>query len=158
MKKRKLQFDDAISEEFKGGATEEYLYWSEETGELCAIKMPMGEMMERQEAGGFIIFPDGTVGKRALPSEFERDGVTTRLKSGLVTRARWPQVSVNGGVNPNQRQELRDFWKEHKVTGCEVLSNGDIVHEDRAARKADMAARGLYDRDGGYGDQMPQNL
>lgn len=158
MKTRKIKFDDAISKEFKGGATDKYLYWSEETDELCEIVMPMGEMMERQSAGGFIIFPDDTVGRRALPDEFERDGVTTRLKNGTRTKARWPMTTTFGGVNPNQRQELRDYWKKHAVTGCDVLPNGDIEYADQRSRQRDHEARQMFDRDGGYGDQMPQNL
>lgn len=155
---RMIKLNDELARQYAGEKKSRYLYRVEGTDELVEIRMAYGELLEREGPGGFIEISENLQARRALAEEFERDGVPTRTKSGTPCRARWPMVSVNAGVNPSQRHELEAVWREHGVTGCRMLPNGDIEYESRGARKADHEARGLFDRSGGYGDAMPKNL
>ncbi len=137
-------------------AEREYLYKVRDTGETVGVLMTIDELMER-ESSGFLTLPDGREAKRAIIDEAEKDGLIPK-SDHVRTRAKWPMVSYSSGVNPDQADELREFWREHDVRGCEVAPNGDVIYADRAARRSDHQARGLYDRSGGYGDAMPKNL
>lgn len=154
---RTLKFNDNLSQDFNGTPTTTHLYRDRETGELLALEMCAGEKLAREKTGGFIISPEGRELVRAFREQLEQDGLTVGKKPVPQLRAQWPMISINGGVNPDQIDELREIWQEERVTGCEVLPNGDIKYEDRAARRADHKARGLFDKDGGYGDAMPDN-
>lgn len=155
-----LMYEDEIARPYidEDAEHETYLYRSRETGELIGLRMTFGEKMEREKPGGFIDLPDGTEAYRALGEELAREGIKTGPKAKPQTRARWPMVSVNAGINPEQIGELREHWRQRGVIGCDVLPNGDIVWESAAARKKDCESRGLYDRDGGYGDPQGKNV
>lgn len=155
---RKLSFNDERSEPYRSEPKTTYLYRVRSTGELVGVNMCLGEKLERERPGGFLTLPDGEEAARAFGEELEKDGLIPRRKASVKRNAKWPMVSINAGVNPDQVNELRDFWRQHGVTGCDVLPNGDVVWESRSARKRDCEARGLYDRDGGYGDPQPKNL
>lgn len=157
-KMKVLKFDDSLSAAYSTPETKTYLYRDRDTGELVGVRMGLGEKLAREKTGGFLDAPDGRELVRAFREELQRDGLADKPKTVVRQQAQWPMVSINGGVNPDQIGELREIWREHRVTGCDVLPNGDVVYESRAARKADHEARGLFDKDGGYGDAMPQNL
>jgi len=57
----------------------------------------------------------------------------------------WPIECYASGVNANQAQELRDFFKTH---GCptEVTANGDPVYRDANHRKRALKLRGFCDK------------
>ena len=155
---KKIKFDDDLALEFAGDEQNEYLFRTEDGDELVIVEMSLGELIERQSPGGFIKISENSFARRALADELEREGVRTRTRSKLAKRAKWPVISSRAGVNPNQAKELRDFWKAHGVTGCTVLPNGDVEWADATARRRDCEARGLYDRNAGYGDPAPRNL
>lgn len=138
--------------------TETYLYRDRQTGELVGVEMCLGEKLERERTGGFIDLPNGHEGVRAFEEELAKSGMQPRNRSRRKTKAKWPMTSVNAGVNPNQIGELRQFWTEHGITGCDVNSEGDVIWESPGARKRDCEARGLYDRNAGYSDPQPYNL
>ena len=155
---RTIRFDDELSLQYEDAEPSYYLYRIVGTDELVQVEMAFGEQLRAPGAwrlhknyrkSGRGSLPRGGVGTGRIHSAQQNRG---------ARRAKWPMTCVNGGVNPNQINELRQFWKENGVRGCEVLPNGDVRYSDRAARKADHAKRGLYDRSGGYGDQAPQNL
>lgn len=155
---KKIKFDDEIARDFKGEKVEKYIYRVDDADELVEVSMSYGEMLQREGPGGILEIQENIFARRCLQEEFVRDGITTRDKSQLRTRAKWPMKSTFGGVNPNQRKELSDFWAARGITGCSVDKEGDIIYEDRASRRRDHEARGLFDRAGGYGDAMPKNL
>lgn len=158
MKIRK--YDDEIARQYieDGIPRETYLYRSRESGELIGLRMTFGEKMEREKPGGFIDLPDGTEAYRALSEELAGEGISMGPKPKPITRARWPMTSVNAGVNPDQADELREHWRQHGVLGCDINPDGDVIWESPAARKKDCESRGLYDRDGGYGDPQGKNV
>jgi hypothetical protein len=70
---------------------------------------------------------------------------------GAYSEAR-PLLSVASGVPKHMTQELRDFVKERKLKGVEVLDTGEVQFTSRSGRKEYLKARGMIDNDGGYGD------
>jgi hypothetical protein len=133
-----------------------FLYRDTETLELLEVEATTREILD-QESHGFLTLPGGREVRRSVGEELRRDGVEPRRKSRVNSRAKWPMVSVNAGVSPSQISELRQHWQERGITGCDVMPNGDVVWESRQARRIDCKSRGIYDRDGGYGDPMPDN-
>lgn len=155
---RKVEYTDKISRQYTGSPHSGYLYRIRNTGEVVAVQMAYGEKLDRELPGGFLILPDGQEAQQMLGDQLRQDGMNMGKPSRRAQRPRWPMRSVNAGVNPEQVDELRQFWQEQGVTGCHVFDNGDVEWADRASRKADCKARGLFDRDAGYGDQQPQNV
>jgi hypothetical protein len=155
---RKMRFSDEQSGPFRGVQKTTYLYRVRETGELVEVEMCAGEKLSRELPGGFLVLPDGTEAAKAFGEDLARSGLQTRNRARVGRHAKWPMVSMNAGVNPEQIPELREHWQQHGVVGCDVLPNGDVVWESRAARRKDCESRGLYDRDGGYSDPQPNNL
>ena len=155
---RILEFHDSLSAAYRGTTRRTYLYRDRETSELIGLDMCLGEKMAREKTGGFIDSPEGRELVRALREELELDGIAQAPKPRPRQHAQWPMVSSNAGVNPEEADRLRQLWQAEGITGCEVLPNGDIKYDSRYARKRDFACRGLFDKAGGYGDQMPQNL
>lgn len=153
-----LSFKDELARQYTGTPRTTYLYRVRHTGELIGIDMCLGEKLDREMAGGFLTLPDGTEAARAFEEELAKDGLAPRRKTSSHRYARWPMVSVRAGVNPDQADDLRAFWQERGITGCEVLPSGDVQWDSRAARKKDCEAREMYDRDGTYGDPQPNNV
>jgi hypothetical protein len=151
-----MRFRDELEAEYTGTTKTTYLYRIRDTGELVGVKMACGEKLARETTGGFIVLPAGEEAVRAFQEELAKDGFKPRQKTRCPTAATWPMTTILGGVNPEQIPELRSLWQERGVTGCDVLPNGDVVWESRQARKKDCEARGLFDRDGGYGDAQPR--
>jgi hypothetical protein len=145
--------DDFTSRKF-----EPYLYIDRETGEQITVMMSMDQLQERELPGKFLILPNGREYRRALAEELQRDNMKQPPAPRTGGKANWPMKTSIDGVHPSQVQELREHWQEHGVIGCTVDEHGDIEYSCRSARKSDHEARGLYDRSGGYGDAMPQNL
>lgn len=143
-----FQFEDGLSRQYEGAAKKPYLYRLD-SGELVEVLMSEGEAAERQEIGGFLEIPECGTGRRAFNEEFQREGIQTRRRQPLRTKAKWPMTTINGGVNPDQANELREHWKQESVTGCEVSDKtGDVTWNDPRAREKDLRSRGMYDRDG----------
>ena len=80
-------------------------------------------------------FKDGSVAKRDYAAEHRP------LRAG----GGWPMTCYASGVNPNQAQELRDFYKKHGFR-CDVNSSGDPVYESSSHRKAALKLRNLHDK------------
>ena len=153
---RRMTFRDAASEPFRGVPKTTYLYKVRETDELVGVEMCLGEKIARERTGGFLTLPTGEEAQKAFGEELVRDGFRPRRKTVLQHHAQWPMTSSFAGVNPEQIPELRELWRQNGVTGCDVTPEGDIVWDSRHARKRDCEVRGLFDRDGGYGDAQPR--
>ena len=82
-----------------------------------------------------INFIDGSVAKRDYAAEHR----PRKAGSG------WPMTCYASGVNPNQAQELRDFYKKHSFR-CDVKNSGDPVYENSSHRKAALKLRNLHDK------------
>ena len=80
-------------------------------------------------------FSDGSVAGRDLSAEHRP------RKAG----GGWPMTCYASGVNPNQAQELRDFYKKHRFR-CDVKDSGDPVYESSSHRKAALKLRNLHDK------------
>jgi hypothetical protein len=155
---RIVRFRDLEVLQYTDSPKSVYLYRVRETSELVGVEMAFGEKMSRERPGGFLTLPDGAEAIRAMTEELAQDGIKMGPKPKIGNRARWPMVSVNAGINPDQIDELRAHWKEHNVTGCDVNAEGDVIWDSPAARKRDCESRGLYDRDGGYSDPQGKNV
>jgi hypothetical protein len=153
-----MHYNDSLSESSQGTTRTTYLYKVRQTGELVSVEMTLDEKFAREKTGGFITLPDGTEGQIAFREELEKDGLRPGPIASPNQHAKWPMVSVNAGVNPDQIDELRAHWARHNVTGVDVTPEGDVIWNDAGARKADCESRGLYDRNAGYGDPAPKNL
>ena len=60
--------------------------------------------------------------------------------------------SLGAGVHFSQVNEFREDAKQHGFTGVEFSSDGECVFTSRGERARYLKHRGLFDRDGGYGD------
>ncbi len=98
------------------GITEDYLF-------------PIGKALP------FLSFKDGSIAKR----DYAAEHWPRRAGSG------WPMTCYASGVNPNQAQELRDFYKKHSFR-CEVNNSGDPVYESSSHRKTALKLRNLHDK------------
>ena len=61
-------------------------------------------------------------------------------------------VSDAAGVHPNQVSEFRDDAQKNGFTGVSFTEGGDCVFHSRRERARYLKHRGLFDRNGGYGD------
>jgi hypothetical protein len=59
-------------------------------------------------------------------------------------------------VHRKQAGSMNQQAKLHK-TGAYYDRNGNCHFPSRGARKREMARRGIFDQDAGYGDQSPQH-
>jgi hypothetical protein len=119
-----------------------YIYIDEKTGESHEILMSVGEMERRER-------PDGTI---------EHEGKT--LVRSIVAEHRhvpgtpgcWPMLSDAAGVHPNQCGEAFTASVRDGVPTRFHPETGQAIFESRSHRRAYLKSRGLYDRNGGYGD------
>ncbi len=105
-----------------------YCYTTED-GRTADFLFPMGEAPES------VGFKDGSIAKRDLSAEHRPH------KAG----GGWPMTCYASGVNPNQAQELRNFYKKHGFR-CDVKDSGDPVYESLSHRKAALKLRNLHDK------------
>ena len=68
-----------------------------------------------------------------------------------------PLVSQAMGVHPGQAAEMNEAAKRNGTGAFYDPKTGNAVFESRGSRSREMAARGMFDNQGGYGDRMPQN-
>lgn len=71
------------------------------------------------------------------------------------TPANWPMESDAAGINPNQIPEASEYAKKMGVPTEYNSETGAAIFTSREHRKRFCAISGLYDRNGGYGDQSP---
>lgn len=119
-----------------------YIYIDEKTGEHHEIMMTMSEMLRRQDSEGNIEHEGKTL-KRSVVAEH-------RGVPGCSTN--WPMMSDSAGVHPSQ---CKKAWEESlgmKVPTQFHPETGQAIFESRSHRKAFLKAKGMYDRNGGYGD------
>ncbi len=105
-----------------------YCYTTED-GRTEDHYFPMGT------APGKVKFRDGSLARRDISAEHRP------LRAG----GGWPLTCYASGVNPNQAQELRDFYKKHGFR-CDVNNGGDPVYESSSHRKAALKLRNLHDK------------
>lgn len=75
----------------------------------------------------------------------------TKSRPNTCTAGNWPMTSLGAGCHPKQRKK---FEKDSIAKGVPTRFNerGDAVFESRSHRKQYLAAYGMHDRDGCYGD------
>jgi hypothetical protein len=66
-------------------------------------------------------------------------------------------VSDGASVHSNQVNEFREDVNKNGFTGVDFKSDGTAVFSSRNERSRYLRHRGLYDRDAGYGDTVPDN-
>lgn len=119
-----------------------YNYIDRNTGEKFELLMTVAEMSAKQSKSGTIVH-DGKILHRDIASEH-------RGFSG--TPSNWPMLSDSAGVHPSQ---VGAAFKESVGIGVPTRfhpETGQAIFESRAHRKAFLKAKGMYDRNGGYGD------
>ena len=67
-------------------------------------------------------------------------------------RAHDPLISDGLGCMKSQVPEMRRMIQHHNIKGVQVKDNGQLEITSRRGRKELLAARGLVDNDGSYGD------
>lgn len=105
------------------------------------------------------LFPIGKAPKRITLSGGRlafRD-MTAERKGGTKVSANWPMASDAAGVNPDQRQEAYDESVRLGVP-TEFNSEGQAVFTSAAHRKEYCEKNGLFDRNAGYSDPLPENI
>ena len=75
---------------------------------------------------------------------------------GVRLSATWPMTSIAAGVSAEQRQEAIDTSIAMGVP-TDFNADGDAVFRSPGHKREYLRARGLYDRNAGYGDTPPQN-
>ena len=76
----------------------------------------------------------------------------------MGTNARSTGMGSDGAsVHSNQVNEFREDVNKNGFTGVDFKSDGTAVFSSRNERSRYLRHRGLYDRDAGYGDTVPDN-
>jgi hypothetical protein len=82
------------------------------------------------------------------------DEKTGKVVQVTRTRARgvakWPIVSENAGVMPEQVAEANESIRRAGIVGVEHTPDGSVVWSDPAARRAHLKHIGAYDKSGYY--------
>lgn len=89
--------------------------------------------------------------KRKMISHIQR--TKPKIKPGRLLRrgaARWPCVSENAGVMPDQVDEARAAVKRLGLQGVEYLDDGQVVWHGPEARKQHLKSIGAHDKNGYY--------
>jgi hypothetical protein len=94
------------------------------------------------------------------PHKKQRPKYRHRLSGSGKKRMRcstacWPIYSDAMGVNPEQIPEAIEKMEQAGVK-MEYTGEGEAILTGPAHRKAAARVAGLFDRNGGYGDPMPQ--
>jgi len=113
--------------------------FSTATGDDVERVFPMGACPASVEIGG-------RIARRNRSLEYQHTfvkGTKTPVKRGYGT---WPmQGCVASGVQPNQAQELRDFYKKHSMN-VEVNKDGDPIYISAKQREKALRIRGIHDK------------
>lgn len=119
-----------------------YIYKDKKTGLSIELFMTISEMLRRQKKDGSIKH-EGRIYHRCVASEHR--GVSS-------TPENWPMLSDAAGINPS---ECERAWNESVSMGVPTQyhpETGQAIFESRSHRKAWLKAKGMYDRNGSYGD------
>lgn len=73
------------------------------------------------------------------------------------TPGNWPMESDAAGINPDQIPEAMAYNERMGVPTQYNPETGAAIFTSREHRKRFCEISGLYDRNGGYGDQAPRN-
>jgi hypothetical protein len=117
-----------------------YCFTNEETGETVEELFPMGECPEeiqrpvhRADDGPTFV----AMFKRNMGAEGPGRGFGPDNPG-------WPIECIASGVNANQADELRTFYKERGID-CEVTRHGNPVYRDELHKRKCLKARGFRD-------------
>ena len=102
--------------------------------------VPGGITVERDFAMGSapptIVLDDGVVAERDFGAEH-----SPRNAGGNA----WPIECVASGVNANQADDLREYFRE-KGFRCEVSKDGNPIYENANHRRKALKLRGFVDK------------
>lgn len=87
----------------------------------------------------------------------ERDFLTEAKQVAVPPPGNWPMVSSALGVHASQIREAEKAAQEAGIP-THFTKDGDAILRDRNHRKNYAELRGLYDRNGGYGDPQPKHV
>jgi hypothetical protein len=92
--------------------------------------------------------------------EFEKGKVPASGDMLFLGNNKWSTglKSVSCGCHSEQVDEFREDIQRAGIKGAEVLNDGSVKFYSRKARREYMQMRGMYDRDGGYGDAAPSSF
>lgn len=127
-------------------------YWFKDKneGRSFLLELDFSELFEKQDSMGNFNFY-GVELKRDMEAEFFSKNVnrgTPVVCSGPLNR----ECNVSMSVTRRQAtKELHDHFKSIH-SGIDLRRDGTFKFSSRGARKAFLKARGVVDRDGGYGD------
>lgn len=119
-----------------------YVYRDESTGEKIELMMTVAEMSRRQRKDGTIVHE----GKTLL-----RD-IAAEHGGFRNTPGAWPMKSDAAGVHPSQAGEAYEESARLGVPTRFDSETGQAIFESRSHRRAFLRAKGMYDRNGGFGD------
>jgi hypothetical protein len=119
---------------------------------IYCYETPDGEIVERvmtvAEMKAFQESPESEGFKRRIDIEhgskiMNRTGIDHKWRRGLACEA--------SAVHPSQVDEFKQIMADH---GCptDFKKTGEPIYHSRDHRRRAMEIRGLYDRNGGYGD------
>jgi len=120
-----------------------YLYVDEEKDQEVSLVLTCSKKESLEiDSNGTIVY-EGTTLKRNLMKE---------LGGFNHYAGAWPLHSVAAGVGPDQVQEATEHAKAIGVPTEFDKQTGDAIFIDKRHRKRYCEKRGLYDKNGGYGD------
>lgn len=118
-----------------------YVYKDRKTGERVELYLTCAEKDKREKCG--VITDGGRVLVRDIVGE---------LGGFRCTAGNWPMRSDAAGVHPSQCAHAHEESIALGVPTQFDKETGQAIFESRSHRKAFLAAKGMYDRNGGYGD------
>jgi hypothetical protein len=118
-----------------------YVYKDQKSGEKVELFMSIAEMSARQKDG--VLELQGRI--------LVRD-IVTEQGGFRNTAGHWPMMSDGAGVHPSQTGEAYAESVKLGVPTQFDRSTGQAIFESRSHRRAFLRAKGMYDRNGGYGD------
>lgn len=119
-----------------------YVYSNPDTGETVELTMTVAQMLRKRRKDGSIIH-DGVRLVRSIAGEH---------RGFQNTPGAWPMRSDAAGVHPSQASEASEEMARLGVPTRFDSDTGQAIFESRAHRRAFLRAKGMYDRNGGYGD------
>jgi hypothetical protein len=120
-------------------------------GEVVTLTMSIGEMIERQaaamgESEDIIELEDGSFARRDYKAEH----------ANAPPPGNWPMECDASGVHPDQRREAEEHSRKIGVP-TEFTEDGAAVYRSPAHRKAYLEKIGMFDRNAGYSDPVPEH-
>lgn len=113
--------------------------FSTDSGTIVERIYPMGECPELVRVNGSVAYRNRTLENVHTVIKRGRG----RVRSG---HGKWPmEPCVASGVQPDQAQELRDFYKSRGLS-VEVNNDGDPIYTSAEQRRKALKARGMFDK------------